>query len=218
MTKNSLAIFDVDDTVVRGQTQRLFLSYLYNRRIISRSYYFRLLLWFVLYKIGLIKSPQKIMGSAFLFLKGMQEKTLSHITDRFYDEVLKNKIYPQAATEIAEHIKKGNDVIFLSNAVHPIIEKLSKELNVTSYLSTRLEVHESVFTGHIEGEAVYGKNKLTRLKSYLEDKKYDKIYGYGDHYSDYDFLNFVTVPYIINPDGRTLRLAQENNWNILNFT
>jgi HAD superfamily hydrolase (TIGR01490 family) len=215
---SSLAVFDVDETVVMGQTQRLFLAYLYKHRMVSRVYYFRLLFWFILYKIGFIKNPQKIMSSAFLFLKGTQEKTLLRITNQFYDEVLKSKIYLRAAAEIAGHLKKGNDVIFLSNAVHPIIEKLSKELNVTSYLSTRLEVHESVFTGRIEGEAVYGKNKLTRLKSYLENKKYDKIYGYGDHYSDYDFLNFVTEPHIINPDSRMLRLAQKNNWKILNFT
>lgn len=213
-----LAVFDIDDTVVRGQTQRLFLTYLYHHKMISRRYYVRLLLWFALYKIGFIKSPKKIMDSAFLFLKGMSEATLSGITDEFYKEVLKDKIYSQAVAKIVEHLKRGDDVLFLSNAVHPIIQKLSKELNATAFVSTRLETQNSVFTGNIEGEAVYGENKLLRLKEYLMNKKYDTIYGYGDHYSDYDFLNYVTVPYIINPDTKMLRIAKENDWNILNFT
>ena len=212
-----LAIFDIDDTVVKGQTQRLFLAYLYRHRMISRRYYLRLLLWFTLYKVGFIKSPKKIMNSAFLFLRGVSEATLSKITDEFYKEVLKDKIYTQAIAKITEHTKKGDDVLFLSNAVHPIIEKLSKELNVTSYVSTCLETHGSVFTGNIDGEAVYGENKLLRLREYLKNKKYDTLYGYGDHYSDHDFLNFVTVPYIINPDTKMLLFAKKNNWNVLNF-
>lgn len=213
----NIAIFDVDDTVVRGQTQRLFLTFLHEHKMISHSYYLRILLWFVLYKVGFIKSPQKVMSSAFLFLKGMSEATLSQITDQFYDQVLKDKIYTHAVREINEHIKKGNDVIFLSNAVHPIIEKMCKELNVPSYISTRLETISSVFTGRIDGNPVYGENKLTRLKSYLKNRNYDKMYGYGDHYSDYDFLNFVNVPHIINPNLKMLQVAQKNNWKILNF-
>jgi len=215
--QKNLAIFDIDDTIINGQTQRLFIDYLHKTGVVSHTYYIKILLWFILYKLGLIKDPRNIMRTAFLFLRGVPKSDLLAITDSFYRDILCKRIYSEALLEIEKYRNQGDDLMLLSNAAHPIVEKISEKLGVPQFLSTRLELDGDVFTGKIKGDSVYGENKLQRLKSYLSDKTYIKIYGYADHPSDYDFLNFVDEAYVVNPNKKMVKIANNNGWKILKF-
>ncbi len=64
-----LVILDLDNVIVKGQSQKLLLNYLFKRKLIGYWYFLKIYLWFVFYKIGLIKNPKRVMEYAFSFLK-----------------------------------------------------------------------------------------------------------------------------------------------------
>lgn len=214
---NQLVIFDIDDTLINGQSQRHFLAFLYRNRYITLLHYVRVLWWFLMYKLSIVKNPEKVMSFAYSFLSGKELGEVQEITDSFYCHDLKFRIYPLAINEIENHKKQGRDILFLSNAGQPLVQKIATELAADAYICTQLELKDGVYTGKVEGRPVYGENKVIELKQFLINKKYDVIQGYADHFSDITFLEFVDIPNVVNPDRRLQKIAKSKGWKILNF-
>lgn len=64
-----LVIFDIDGTIIKGQSQVLFLRYLLSIHRITRVFYLKILLWFILYKLGIVKDQKNRWITHFPFLK-----------------------------------------------------------------------------------------------------------------------------------------------------
>ena len=69
-----LVIFDLDNTLIKGQSQAFLLSYLLKKGVITPFFYLKLMSWFIFYKLGLIKNPGRIMDYSFSFLKDNERK------------------------------------------------------------------------------------------------------------------------------------------------
>jgi len=63
-----LAIFDLDNTLLKEQSQAALLNYAFKKRLISLFFYIKVMSWFIAYKLGLAKNPKKIMEYSFNFL------------------------------------------------------------------------------------------------------------------------------------------------------
>jgi HAD superfamily hydrolase (TIGR01490 family) len=214
-----LVIFDIDNTIIKGQSQALLLKFLFSRNYIPLVYYVRLMMWFMVYKLGFVDNPLKIMKRAFEFLKGKNRKDVEEIIEIFFQTVLRNKFYPEALEIIRMHQKEGREVILVSNAVDVLVERIAKFLNLSKYLCTRLEVVNGVYTGNIDGGIMYSENKLEAVKKYISsyDFSLDRSWGYGDHESDSHLLLNVKYPYAVNPSSGLAKIASVNNWEILHF-
>ncbi|MDD2935642.1 MAG: hypothetical protein PHX25_04205, partial [Candidatus Pacebacteria bacterium] len=62
---NGTVIFDVDDTLIKGQSQKIFIDYLFKKKMISFFVYLKILIWFSLYKIGLGSNPKSVAEDSF---------------------------------------------------------------------------------------------------------------------------------------------------------
>ncbi len=215
-----LVIFDVDNTIVQGQTQQLFLNYLLKKKYISVAYYIRILAWFVLYSFGLVSNPLSVMRYAFSFARDKKISELSEMVDDFFVTVLRSKIYPESLAIIQKHQKQGHEVILVSNAVDILVQKISAYVRATAYLSTKLEVVDGVCTGNIIGDIMYGKEKLNAVEKYAQSNgmTLTHSWAYADHGSDISLLSHTTHPYAVNPTKKLKGFAVLHNWPILNFT
>ncbi len=214
-----IVLFDVDDTIIKGQSQKLFLDFLFKNKYISISYFLRLSLWFVFYKMGLIKNPKSAMEYAFSFTKNKTESDIAGIVDKFFSSTLVYKIYPEAKKIIKEHRDKGRSVVLVSNAVDVLIKKISSYLEADDFISTKLEIVDGVYTGNINGNIMYGETKKQSVENYIKSKgiTLDNSWAYGDHVSDIFLLSIVKNPYAINPSKELRKYANEKGWPIINF-
>ncbi|MGE5392648.1 MAG: HAD family hydrolase [Candidatus Saccharibacteria bacterium] len=216
---NGYAVFDVDGTLIEGQSQKELLSYLYGKRYIKLSTYLVIAAWFLMYKMGLLSDPRKVANYAFAFLKGRSVEEFSRLVDNFFDERLKTLIYPEAADIIREHQLKGRTVILLSNAIMPLVQSLAKHLGVKDCIATGLETSGGKFTGRIAGDVVFGENKTTLLRAFITAHALDAgdSWGYGDHVSDAGYLSVVKHAFAANPTQGLRNIAAQNKWESLNF-
>jgi len=214
-----LVIFDVDNTIIRGQSQALFISYLYKKGFVSTYYYFILLSWVILYKFGLVSNPLRAMKYGLSFAKGKKVNDVQYIIDDFFETVLIKNIYKEAKEIVLEHRKRNRDIILVSNAPDILIKKLANYLEIKNFISTQLEVVGEVYTGNIFGEIMYGEQKLLAVKKYIESTEYslENSWAYGDHDSDEFLLSKVGHPFAVNPSGKLKQTAIKNNWPILTF-
>lgn len=214
-----LVIFDVDNTIVKGQSQGLLVNFLYKNKHVSIFYYLKLIIWVVLYKLGITKDPLSSMKYGLSFIIGKTSSEIEAVIGQFFKEVLLKNIYQDAINIIEEHRKNGRTIILVSNAPDVLINKLANYLKIENYLSTKLENVNGVYTGNILGEIMYGKQKLLAVRNYAELKglSLTNSWAYGDHESDLFLLSNVAHPYVVNPSSSLRKIAVHNNWPTLTF-
>jgi HAD superfamily hydrolase (TIGR01490 family) len=214
-----LVIFDVDNTLLKGYTQRLFIKFLYEKGEVSSVYYVLLSLWFVLYKIGAIRNPKHAMEYGFSFIKNKKDADVEDILNSFLTSVLVPRIYPGVVEIIKKHREEEGIIILVSNSPDIIIGKIAGYLHVESFISTKLEKVNDVYTGKINGVIMYGEEKLNAINLFLKSRSLslENSWFYSDHESDVFLLNKVSHPIIVNPTKRLMIIAMKNNWPVLNF-
>jgi HAD superfamily hydrolase (TIGR01490 family) len=214
-----IVVFDVDNTIIQGFSQEYFVNFLRKRGEISFYQYFSLILKVIFYKWGLLKDPKGAMKQGLFFIKGKSTLDAQKIVNEFFNNILIKKIYPEALKIIKKHQNSDRIVILISNAPDVIVECLAKYLNLTIYISTKLEEKEGIYTGEIIGEIMYGKQKLNALNSYISSQglSLENSWGYGDHESDASLLSEVSHPFAVNPSKGLKKIALKNKWPILNF-
>lgn len=216
---NDLAIFDMDGTLIEGQSQQYFLKYMLDKKFINKFQFFRIYFWFVLYKIGIVNNPEKISKVAFSFIKGMEKEKLDFLTRDFFEKILKDKIYIEAKDKILWHKKVNHDLLLLTNAIEPIAKIMSEYLEIPEYLCTRLETIDNIYTGKILGANAYGRNKVLKVLTYVKekDRSIKKTWAYCDHSSDIDIMGIVKHPIAVNPDNTLKKESERRGWEIINF-
>ncbi|HTK32931.1 MAG TPA: HAD-IB family hydrolase [Candidatus Paceibacterota bacterium] len=215
-----LVIFDVDNTIVDGQSQRLLLSYLFRQKKVSIYYYVSVLLWFIAYKLRIVHNPRKVISFAYSFLKGKSREEVDELLGDFFEKMLKVHIFPEALKAIKEHKDVHDQVIIISNAPSIVVKPLAAYLGIETYFCTQLEIAQNgLYTGAVLGDIMYGDNKRDAVIHFGEQNGFDlsQAYAYGDHISDISVLESVGHPIAVNPDALLKALALKKGWEIHNW-
>jgi len=214
-----LVILDLDGVIIKGQSQKLFLNYLYKKSKIGLFFYLKIYVWFILYKFGIAKGPKKVMEYAYSFAKGMELEVVSKLVDDFFEINLKKFIFPQIIDIINEHKLHGRKILIVSNATQIIVDKVTSFLGIENCICSRLETVNGKFTGRVLGNIVYGKEKVSVVKNFSNENNISmyNAYAYADHISDLDLLSAVLYPFAVNPDRKLFKEAKKRNWQIIKF-
>ncbi|OGD66772.1 hypothetical protein A2442_01455 [Candidatus Campbellbacteria bacterium RIFOXYC2_FULL_35_25] len=218
---NGIVILDVDDTLIKTQSQQLFIKYLLKKGLLSYLKYFKIMIWFIFYKLGFVSDPQKIAEYSFELFKDKNVSDIEKISKDFFDNNLSKYFYEEALNLLKEHKEKGRRIILLSNAIEIIIKEVANHLTINDYICTKLETKDGFFTGKISGNVTYGKNKVKKMLDFLQEKgislEDQESWGYGDHFSDIFVLELVKYPFIVNPSTKLKKEAKKRGWQILEF-
>ncbi len=215
---NELVVIDLDNTLINGYSQQLFLKYLLQKKFITLGFYLKLSLWFVLYKLNLAKNPEAMMEFAYGFLKGRGSEEVQKLAADFFETVLKKIIFSDLVALINEHRAKGRKLLIVSSVPDVLVKEIARFLEITEYKTPHLEVANGKFTGKIS-KIVYGKNKTSSLHEFANEKGFSlkSAWAYADHFSDLDMLQSVAHPFVVNPGKKLLREAQKRSWPVLHF-
>ncbi len=214
-----LVILDLDGVIINGQSQQFFLNYLFKKKMVGLFFYLKLSFWFVLYKLGIIKDPERIMKASYSFLKGRNCEEIAAIVGDFFSEQLKKFIFSEIIGIIDEHNRKNRELLIASNAVDFIVKRIADFLGIKNYIATKLESAGGKFSGEISGEIVYGEKKAGAVRSFIKENNLSLSgsWAYTDHFSDLPLLFLVDNPRVVNPDKFLLFEARKRNWPILKF-
>lgn len=220
MCNQDLVIFDLDGTLISGQSQKMFLKYLKKERYIGISYFVHIYFWFILYKLSLVSDPKKIFQYAITFLKDKSINEVAQIVSSFIEDELRFSFYRQAISIFNNHKEKGDHVIILSTAINPLVKSVAQYLNANNFLSTELTIKDAKYTGTIQGDIAYGNSKVKKIQRYLYKSKlsYNEIFVYTDHHSDQPLLSFATKPYAVNPTRQLRKISKKLGWKIIKLS
>lgn len=212
-------IFDLDGTLIQGQSQKMMALRLWHEGQISIWIFVPVIFWFLLYKIGIAPNVSWVMRKAYSLLKGIKTKELDRILETIIREEIKPKIFPQALEKIRDFQKRGYEVGIVSTSINPLIEILVKELHLDFGIGTKLEDNNGSFTGRIRGKVLYGLEKANQVQQLARQRGWNlaESYAFTDSYSDIPLLKLVGRPVAINPDHHLKKKAQSLHWPIYSW-
>lgn len=214
--KKIAVFFDVDDTLIKGQTQKLMLNYFYQKKKINSLFFLKIYFWFFLYKIGIISKGIALMEKAYKLLNGMRLSDFKESLLDLFEKEIKARIYPQAIEKINFHRKEKHEIILLSKSCKVLIDIIKDYLNLPLAIGTELEIKNGILTGKIEGKVLHGEEKVKKIKELASYNNWDlkDSYAYTDHHSDLPLLKIVGHPCLVNPDNKLKKESKKYNWPI----
>jgi putative phosphoserine phosphatase/1-acylglycerol-3-phosphate O-acyltransferase len=207
-----VAIFDVDQTLVQGYTERLFFRYLVRRRRLSVP---RALAY-----LGGAACRGRDRFQDKSYLQGLQEEEVVRLARHCYGEDIAPRVSPAGLACVQEHQAQGHAIALLSGSLSLLLAPLQEELGADWLIATELQRQNGHFTGAINGLHPRGLNKLRLLQELSRTHGFDlsQAYAYGDHIQDAHLFRSIGHPVAVNPSWRLKCRARKHRWPIQYFT
>lgn len=219
---SNLAIFDLDHTLLGGDSNMIWTDYLLQRGLIDDAFIQRRDDFFEQYKEGNLDFDAYLAHMLVPFCH-IDRETLIRYRDDCFATHVEGKLYPQGRDLINAHHQAGDKVIIISATNDFLIAPVGDALGVNDMIGVTLATDsQGNFTGGYEGVPSFGAGKQVRLDQWLasQDKQltdYPRSYFYSDSINDAPLLEAVTDPIVVNPDPKLMTLANHHGWPILRF-
>jgi len=216
----NLAIFDLDNTLLDGDSDYNWGLYLVKKGYLDEGEYKEQnQKFFEEYQVGKL-DIFAFTEFQFQFLKNNTRKFLNDVRSDYINEIIKPMILKKAVDLVNQH-KKAGDRLLIITATNSFITKPIGELfGIHELIGTDPEENEGEFTGKVKGTPSFKEGKVTRLFDWLDEKNlkladFEKTFFYSDSHNDLALLEVVTNPVVVNGDKILLKKAQEKNWPTL---
>jgi HAD superfamily hydrolase (TIGR01490 family) len=221
--KPALVLFDLDHTLLNGDTQSEWGCYLADRGIIDFAVYQKKMAEF-----DAAYSQGKLDISALLDfqMEILRPYSLEEITawrDAFVEERIRPLIVKEGWKRLAQHQHADDEIILITATNEFLTTPIAELLGIKNLIALQEERdEEGKYTGRILGTPSYREGKITRLQEWLitqghSFEDYDGIWFYSDSHNDLPLFLIATHPIVVNPDDTLLDYAQKKKWPIVDF-
>lgn len=207
----AVAIFDVDGTLVRGGTERLFFSYLVRRKKLKPKRAFG-------FMMRLATDPRSRFRDK-TYLAGMTVEDIQRLGSCCFQEVIQHRLGPRGIACVQDHQFQGHKIVLLTGSLTFLVQPLKEHLGADWLIATELAQRDRLATGEIVGLHPRGVNKRLLLEELARRHGFDLAgsFAYGDHEEDVHLLDCVGQPVAVNPTRNLQWVAQTRDWPIRYF-
>ncbi|GGB15646.1 HAD family hydrolase [Agarivorans gilvus] len=213
-----LHIFDLDETLINGDSGALWHRYLVEQGIVTEpDFLAQDAAMMQQYALGELALERYIEFSLAPLQYYSQQQVDDWVTE-FVDNTISPIIYP-AGQALIQQLQQQHQVIIISATVSFIVKQIAAKLSVKHYLGVDLVGQQGRYTPTIDGVASYQEGKVTRLQQWLQQQpiSYSKLRFYSDSINDRPLLEHVDHAYVVNPCAKLRPLARKRQWPILSW-
>ncbi len=215
----TLAIFDLDNTLIADDSDYLWGKFLVDKGIVDRTIYEQINAQFYEdYQQGTLDM------AAFLrfALKPLADHPIAQLyfwREQFLAEVI-SPILLQAAVELVEkHRALGHTLLVITATNRFITAPIVEMYGIENLIATTPELVNEQYTGEIVGVPCFQEGKVTLLNAWLEKtgESLTGSYFYSDSHNDLPLLKLVDNPVAIDPDEKLRHFAEAQGWGIMSL-
>ncbi len=215
----SLAIFDLDNTLIGGDSDHSWGEFLCEKGIVDeKSYKQQNDQFYEDYKAGHL-DMQAYVAFALTPLKKLTSQQRRSLHQEFMKEKIQGLWLPAAKALIEKHRALGHTLLIITATNRFITEPIAKWLNIPHLLATDPEIINEQFTGNIVGTPCFQEGKVTRLNEWLDSNNLniEESFFYSDSINDLPLLEQVSYPHAVDPDEKLREHAEKLAWPILSL-
>lgn len=214
-----LAIFDLDNTLLAGDSDYLWGQFLVERGIVDGSSYERdNRRFYEQYKAGEL-DIHAFLRFSLMPLTRHDPEQLADWRNDFVREKILPIVAPHSPPLIEVHRKAGHKILILTATNRFVTEPIAEALGVKTLLATNPEQHNGRYTGEIDGIPCFQEGKIKRLNQWLdtEGRKPSECWFYSDSHNDLPLLKEVEHPVAVDPDPLLEGVARTRGWPVISL-
>ena len=211
----SLAIFDLDNTLLRGDSDHAWGEFLVQQGAVDPERFARDNdRYYQAYVEGTLDIYEFLERHQLRPLTQHPRATLDAWRTRFVRERILPLITPAARALVERHREQGDTLMIITATNRYLTAPIAAEFNIPHLLATEPEEVDGRFTGKVAGTPCYRDGKVTRLKAWLEEYGEDLTdsWFYSDSHNDLPLLKLVAHPVAVNPDRQLADHAARHGW------
>ena len=215
----NLAIFDLDNTLLGGDSDYLWGQFLAEKKLVDAVFYEQEnQRFYEQYQTGNLDIYEFLEFS----LAPLSQHSMQQLAE-IHEEFMHNKIasvwLPKAEALLDRHRKKHDFLLIITATNHFITAPIAEKLGVDDIIATMPEQINNQYTGKVAGTPCFQEGKVERLSQWLRDKNYslDNSYFYSDSYNDLPLLLEVSHPVAVDPDEKLAQYAAGHNWSVISL-
>jgi HAD superfamily hydrolase (TIGR01490 family) len=214
-----LAIFDLDNTLLAGDSDYLWGRFLVERGIVDRESYERANERFYRdYQAGRLD-----IGVFLRFaLKPLAEHPMSDLL-AWRQDFLREKIDPlivAPARALVERHRAAGDLLVVVTATNAFVTApIAARFGIPHLIATEPEQVDGRYTGGVAGIPAFREGKVQRLELWLAQTGQslaDSTF-YSDSHNDIPLLDRVDHPVAVDPDPELLAFARQRGWAVISL-
>jgi len=215
----SLAIFDLDNTLLDGDSDYLWGRYLSETGVVDGASYERENdRFFEQYKAGDLDIHEFLRFS----LRPLREHPMEELL-AWRDEFMRRKIdpiiLPRAVALVEKHRQSGNTLLIITATNAFVTSPIAERFGIEHLIATEPEMLQGRYTGEIAGIPSFREGKVERLRQWLEnqDEDLDGSTFYSDSHNDIMLMEKVDHPVAVDPDKQLAAAAAARGWPIISL-
>jgi HAD superfamily hydrolase (TIGR01490 family) len=210
----TLAIFDIDGTLVEGSTERRFWRYLLKRGHQGPRQVLAYLMFWLRY-FPVLRTATAKKNKAYLYM--LETERVRALAERFVAEEVLPRLYGPAVQRLQRHLRDGDTVVLLSGTLEPIACALARALGVQHVRATLCRERGGRYLAGPPPVHPFGAAKLEIAAQFAAETGADlgQATAYGDSLHDLTLLEAVGHPVAVRPDRPLLETARGNRWLII---
>ena len=218
--KRNLAIFDLDNTILNGDSDYSWINFLIEKRLVDKDEYERKNKYFYnQYYQGKLNYDEWA-EFALTTIKGKKPEDIEDILSKFLSEIIEPMINIYALKLLHDHTH-NNDIMLLASATNSVIvEPIAKRLGFKNIVSTEVEIIDEIYTGKVLGIPALSEGKLIKVKEWMLQnsiESFDNTSFYSDSINDLPLLAAVSKPVAVNPDDMLREECRKRSWEIMDL-
>jgi HAD superfamily hydrolase (TIGR01490 family) len=215
----ALAIFDLDHTLLSGDSDHAWGQYLVDRGLVDpaihqqRNDHF-----YEQYKSGTLDIHEYLEFAMRPLTQYDTEQMLAE-RERFLIERI-DPLITQHARDLIEKHRAAGDVLLIITATNGFVTyPIAARLDIEHIIAPHPEVVDGRYTGKTVGIPSFQGGKVTRLNDWIAEHQHslEGSYFYSDSHNDLPLLRIVDHPVAVDPDDTLKAAAEAAGWPIISL-
>lgn len=214
-----LALFDLDNTLIAGDSDYAWGQFLVREQKVDPAYYESMNERFYAdYQAGCL-DMKAYLEFALKPLRDIPLSELYLLRARFVKEVIAPMDLPAARSLIDRHRIADDRLLIITSTNRFIVEPICHSLGISEIIATEPETIDGNYTGCIDGVPAYREGKVLRLKDWLAltGETLQGSFFYSDSHNDLPLLVEVDNPVAVDPDEQLRQEAVRRGWKIISL-
>ncbi|TVP90918.1 MAG: HAD family hydrolase [Pseudomonadaceae bacterium] len=215
----ALAIFDLDNTLLGGDSDHLWGEFIVEQKIVDPvTYKAKNDAFFEDYLAGRLDIQIYLSFCLQLLAEHPQEQL-----DAWHAQFMREKIEPimlPAARQLMQKHRDAGDTLMIITATNRFITgPIAQRLGIEILLATECEKVDGRYTGHSTDIPCFREGKVTRLDRWMleNSQTLDNSWFYSDSINDLPLLSLVDHPVAVDPDNKLRAHAEAKGWQVMSL-
>lgn len=214
-----LALFDLDNTLLGGDSDHAWGDYLCARGVLDPVAYKRRNDAFYQDYLAGTLDLQAYLAFSLEILAMTDPVTLAQWHQDFMRDCIEPIILPKALALLQQHREAGDQLVIITATNRFVTGPIARRLGVRTLLATECERQDGRFTGRSTDIPCFREGKVTRLERWMLENGHDleDSYFYSDSMNDLPLLARVTHPVAVDPDPALQAEAERRGWKVISL-